>query len=184
MKLTFAAIAVFACSLICTPVCGAADLGWLSVLQDRIPQYGHRNWVVIADSAYPAQSRDGIETVVANAGQVEVLRRVLDVLRTSKHVTPIFYTDKELSFLDEEDAPGIGTYRADLEQLLGGQKTNSLPHLQIISKLDQVSQTFRVLIIKTNMTLPYTSVFLELDCAYWGADAEKRLQAKIKAATR
>jgi L-fucose mutarotase/ribose pyranase (RbsD/FucU family) len=180
MKLSLAALAVAASSL----VCSGAEIDWLSLLQDRIPQYGHRNWVVIADSAYPAQSREGIETVVSNASEVQVLRRVLDVLKQSKHVTPIFYTDKELSYLDENDAPGIGTYRADLEQLLGGQKTNSAPHLQIINKLDQVSQTFRVLIIKTNMTLPYTSIFLELDCAYWGADAEKRLQAKMKAATR
>ena len=88
--------------------------------------------MVIADSAYPAQSRDGIETVVSNAGQVEVLRRVLYVLKASKHVTPIIYTDKELTYLDENDAPGIGTYRADLEQILGGQKTNALPHLQIV----------------------------------------------------
>jgi hypothetical protein len=108
----------------------------------------------------------------------------LYVLKASKHVTPIIYTDKELSYLDENDAPGIGTYRADLEQILGGQKTNALPHLQIISKLDQVSQAFRVLIIKTNMTLPYTSVFLELDCAYWGTDAEKRLRAKMASGAR
>jgi hypothetical protein len=180
MKLSLATLAVIATCL----ACFGAELDWQSLLQERIPQYGHRNWVVIADSAYPAQSRDGIETVVSNAGQVEVLRRVLYVLKTSKHITPIIYTDKELSYLDENDAPGIGTYRADLEQILGGQKTNALPHLQIISKLDQVSQAFRVLIIKTNMTLPYTSVFLELDCAYWGPDAEKRLRAKMAAGAR
>jgi L-fucose mutarotase/ribose pyranase (RbsD/FucU family) len=180
MKLSLAVFAVIATSV----VCFGADLDWLSLLHERIQQYGHRNWVVIADSAYPAQSRDGIETVVSNAGQVEVLRRVLYVLKASKHVTPIIYTDKELSYLDENDAPGIGTYRADLEQILGGQKTNALPHLQIISKLDQVSQAFRVLIIKTNMTLPYTSVFLELDCAYWGTDAEKRLRAKMASGAR
>jgi hypothetical protein len=26
------------------------------------------------------------------------------------------------------------------------------------------------------MTLPYTSVFLQLDCGYWSADAERRLR--------
>jgi L-fucose mutarotase/ribose pyranase (RbsD/FucU family) len=180
MKLSLAAFALLATCL----VCSGADLNWLSLLQERIPQYGHRNWVVIADSAYPAQSRGGIETVVSNAGQVEVLRRVIGVLNVSKHVTPIIYTDKELNYLDENDAPGIGTYRADLEQILGGRKTNALPHLDIINKLDQVSQTFSVLIIKTNVTLPYTSVFLELDCAYWGPDAEKRLRAKMAAGAR
>ena len=45
-------------------------------------------------------------------------------------------------------------------------------HEQIIAKLDQVSQVFRVLIIKTDLTIPYTTVFFELGCAYWPADAE------------
>jgi hypothetical protein len=30
--------------------------------------------------------------------------------------------------------------------------------------------------------MPYTSVFLQLDCAYWGPDAEKKLRAAISAA--
>ena len=38
---------------------------WEEVLKDRLQLYGHRNWLVIADSAYPAQSRPGIETIVA-----------------------------------------------------------------------------------------------------------------------
>jgi hypothetical protein len=46
--------------------------------------------------------------------------------------------------------------------------------------LDRAAGLFRVLIVKTNMTIPYTSVFLELDCAYWNADAEKRLRSAIK----
>jgi hypothetical protein len=29
---------------------------------------------------------------------------------------------------------------------------------------------------KTNLTLPYTSVFLQIDCGYWSADAERRLR--------
>jgi len=33
-----------------------------------------------------------------------------------------------------------------------------------------------VLVIKTDMTIPYTSVFFELDCGYWDSDAEKRLR--------
>ena len=40
--------------------------------------------------------------------------------------------------------------------------------------------TFRVLIIKTDMTLPYTSVFCELDCGYWSAAAEQRLREALK----
>ena len=40
---------------------------WEEILKDRLQLYGHRNWLVIADSAYPAQSRQAIETIVALA---------------------------------------------------------------------------------------------------------------------
>ena len=49
-----------------------------------------------------------------------------------------------------------------------------LPHEEIIAKLDRAGELFRVLIVKTNMRIPYTSVFFELDCGYWNAQAEKK----------
>jgi hypothetical protein len=157
------------------------DTAWKRVLLDQIPVYGHRNWIVVADSAYPAQSRSGIETIVSNADHIQVLQQVLDALSASPHVRPIVYTDQELKFIEEKDAPGISAYRQKLAGLLGNRTVNSLPHEQIIAKLDQVSQTFRVLIIKTNLALPYTSVFLQLDCAYWNADAEQKLRSVMAA---
>jgi len=33
--------------------------------------------------------------------------------------------------------------------------------------------------IKTNLSLPYTSVFIWLDCGYWSDEAEKRLRASF-----
>ena len=32
---------------------------WEETLKDRLEIYGHRNWLVIADSAYPSQSKAG-----------------------------------------------------------------------------------------------------------------------------
>jgi hypothetical protein len=161
------------------PEAAGSSSAWNRTLLDRIPLYGHRNWIVIADSAYPAQSRPGIETIVSNSDHVQVLQQVLAAISGSRHVRPIVYTDQELKFIDDKDAPGISAYRRQLATLLQNRTVNSLPHEQIIAKLDQVSQTFRVLIIKTNFTLPYTSVFLQLDCAYWGPDAERRLRAAM-----
>jgi hypothetical protein len=158
---------------------GAMAAGWEEILNARIPLYGHRNWIVIADSAYPAQAREGIETIVVNVEQERVLRHVLAALDASIHVRPIVYTDKELGFLDENMMPGIGPYRAKLEDLSHNRETHALPHEEIIHRLDEAGQTFRVLIIKTTMTMPYTSVFLQLDCAYWGPDAEKKLRAAM-----
>jgi hypothetical protein len=54
-----------------------------------------------------------------------------------------------------------------------------LPHDEIIAKLDKSAEVFQVLILKTTMTIPYTSVFFELDCGYWSAAAEKRLRTAI-----
>ena len=54
-----------------------------------------------------------------------------------------------------------------------------LPHGDIINKLDAAGAKFRVLVIKTNLALPYTSVFIEFDCAYWSGEAEQRLRAAM-----
>jgi hypothetical protein len=161
---------------------GAGDAsGWEAKLAERIPLYGHRNWIVIADSAYPAQSREGIETIVVDAGEERVLRHVLAALDASKHVRPIVYTDAELKFLDANELPNIEPFRLTIQDLSRSRETHSLPHEEIIHKLDEAGQTFRVLIIKTTMTMPYTSVFLQLDCAYWGPEQEKKLRAVMGA---
>ncbi|MGC2182928.1 MAG: hypothetical protein WA637_06605 [Terriglobales bacterium] len=153
---------------------------WEQVLVDRLPLYGHRNWVVIADSAYPAQSSEGIETIVAGGDQITVLSKVFTLLGECKHINPTIYTDHELNFVSETDARGVTAYRRQLEPLLNGQNVRVLPHEEIISRLDRVGQMFRVLLIKTSMCIPYTSVFLELECGYWSAEAEKRLRTSMK----
>ena len=159
---------------------------WRSILQDRLPLYGHRNWIVISDSAYPAQSAQGVETIVTGADQLQVLQTVMGAINLSKHVLPIVYTDRELAAIAESDAPGISAYRDRLAAYLDTLQLRTAPiqtlrHEKIIAKLDEVSRTFRVLILKTNMTLPYTSVFLQLDCAYWSPDAERRLRSVLAA---
>jgi D-ribose pyranose/furanose isomerase RbsD len=168
--------------LFCTAAFGADRPAWEVRLNEALPFLGHRNWIVIADSAYPLQSREGIETIIANTDQVRVLRHVLAVLDNSKHVRPIVYLDKELSFLNDDAVLGIGPYKASVEDLTRNREAHSLPHEEIIHMLDEAGQTFHVLIIKTNMVMPYTSVFLQLDCAYWGPDAEKKLRAAMAGA--
>ena len=60
-----------------------AEGNWKQILSERLPLYGHRNWIVVADSAYPAQSRAGIETIVSGASQLDVLKQVLGAIRSS-----------------------------------------------------------------------------------------------------
>jgi len=158
-----------------------AESDWKRQLKAFLPLFGHRNWIVVADSAYPAQSKPGIETIVADAAQVEVARTVLGAIAASKHVHANIYLDQELQFVAEADAPGVSRYRAQLAGLLKSAKTTTLPHEQIIARLDQAALVFRVLIIKTELSIPYTTIFLELDCGYWGSEAEQRLRQAMAA---
>ena len=89
--------------------------------------------------------------------------------------------DAELPFITDEDAPGVTTYRAEVKPLLQDYPLEQLPHEKIISNIDEAGKTFRVLVLKTNMTIPYTSVFIRLDCRYWSADQEKSLRERMAA---
>lgn len=157
---------------------------WEGILKDRLQLYGHRNWLVIADSAYPAQSSKGVETIVAHDEQTTALDKTFAILRECRHIKPTIYIDEELGFVTEEDAPGITSYRKELAELMKGYETHSLPHEEIITRLDRVGETFRVLLIKTNMQMAYTSVFFELECGYWNAQAEDRLRAAMRSQDR
>jgi D-ribose pyranose/furanose isomerase RbsD len=154
---------------------------WKARLSELLPLFGHRNWIVVADSAYPAQSKVGIETVVSGGDQLDVLRHVLDAITSSAHVRAKIYLDKELAFVSEIDAPGVDDYRRDLAIAIHGTHVQYVHHEQIIAKLDESAELFRVLLIKTEMTIPYTSVFFELDCGYWSAESEQRLRDAISA---
>jgi D-ribose pyranose/furanose isomerase RbsD len=152
---------------------------WQTRLQQILPLLGHRNWIMIVDSAYPLQSSAGIETLETNTDQVEVIRKVLGDIDHSIHVRPVVYMDAELPFVPEKEAPGVTAYREAIKTAFTGQKITSLPHEQIIAKVDEVSKTFHILVLKTTMTVPYTSVFLQLNCKYWSDDAEARLRKAI-----
>lgn len=154
---------------------------WESRFAQLLPLFGHRNWIVVADAAYPAQSNPGIETIFTGCEHTEVLGRVLGVIEASSHIRATAYVDAELKFVAETDAPGVTALRAEMEKALANASTREMEHERIIAKLDEAGQLFRVLILKTTLAVPYTSVFLELDCGYWSEEAEKRLRSSMQA---
>ena len=157
---------------------------WKSIIRRLLPLWGHRNWIVIADAAYPAQSNPGIETIAAGADHLLVLQTTLDAVQGSKHVRANIYLDAELNAVSEQDAPGVTAYRLKLGNLLARRDTQALPHEQIIAKLDESGSLFRVLILKSTLAIPYSSVFLELDCGYWSREAEERLRQSMARSKR
>lgn len=158
-----------------------SDFGdnWKSTLDKVLPLFGHRNWIVVADSAYPTQANPGIETIATGSGHLELLDTVFSAIESAKHVRPRIYLDRELQHVSDQDAPGAINYREAMKLSLAKRETESLPHEQIIAKLDECAKLFRILILKSTLTVPYTSVFVELDCGYWNSDAEERLRRNM-----
>ncbi len=159
---------------------GVSSRDWQLGLAQELPLLGHRNWIVIADSAYPAQAREGIETIYVGGDQASAVRRILQSVDAARHVRGIVYVDKELKYVSNKDAPGIDQYREQLNKLLKDRPIETMPHEDIIEKLDKAAETFRVVIFKTDLTLPYTSVFIQLDCGYWSSEAEQRLRKQME----
>ncbi len=71
-----------------------------------------------------------------------------------------------------------------MADLLRAYPVQSLPHEKLIDTVDQDSRTFQVLVLKTNSTLPYSSVFIHLKAKYWSDEAEARMRAKMGTGTQ
>jgi hypothetical protein len=151
-----------------------------ALIKSRLPGLGHRNWIVVADSAYPLQISAGVETIVVDEDQLSVVKEVLNQLSKAKHVRPHIYRDAEMDFVSPKNAPGITGYKKGLDGMLRGKSVDKMLHGDIISKLDDAGKTFKVLLIKTPLTVPYTSVFFQLECGYWSDDAEKEMRAAMQ----
>jgi hypothetical protein len=171
-------IFVFAAAIACAAPPNAQP-AWKSKVAEAMPLLGHRNWILIVDSAYPLQSSPGVETIETNAGMIDVVQSVLGTINSSIHVRPDIFMDAELPFVPDADAPGASAYREKIGKALHGYDVESVLHDKIIADIGETGKAFQVLVLKTNLAIPYTSVFIRLDCKYWSADAEKRLRTTM-----
>ena len=172
-------IAVFALTIVGPAQTSKSSSDWHTKVTDEMPLLGHRNWILVVDSAYPLQTSPGVETIETNQSQEEVVKSVLQTINHSIQVRPVIYMDAELPQVPESDAPGVSAYRARIATILQGLPITQLLHEQIIGNIDEAGKTFHVLVLKTNMTIPYTSVFIRLDCKYWSAEDEARLRSRM-----
>jgi hypothetical protein len=158
---------------------GSEVQDWKSEVAETLKLFGHRNWIVIADGAYPQQSNPAIKTISVEASQLEAIEFVNQLIEKAGHVDANIFVDKELAYVPEKDAKGLETYRTNLNELLVGKPVKTMLHEDIIRELDASAKLFNVLIIKTDLALPYTSVFFQLECGYWNAAAEENLRTEI-----
>ena len=156
---------------------------WKDKFNDILSLFGHRNWIVVADKAYPQQIGQGVITIDSNEELDRVLDYVLSKIQEAPHVKPLVYTDLELKYMDDTIMPGSEQMRHKIYQIINQHVDGELKCLhhnkELFPKFDAVSKQFSILVIKTNCTIPYTSVFMELDCGYWNNEKEHLLRAKM-----
>lgn len=169
--------------------CGTRDSGstdmnpvpkWQTSVRKHVNLLGHRNWILVVDKAFPQQTAPGMDIIDTNADLLTVLDFTLRQIDSSTHVKPIIYCDAELQHITREQVPEIDAFRDSLARTLKGVKPEVILHDAVFGKIDEASKLFKVLVLKTNGTIAYSSVFLELDCKYWSAEKEAALRRAMK----
>ena len=149
---------------------------WQSQFATHLPRLGHRNWIIVADAAYPEQSAPGVNVAVANSPIDEVLRHVLTAIQESGHVAPNVLLDRELDFLSDDLCPGVTALRQSIRFETSQLPRTEAAHESILEMLNMEGANYSIFVIKTNTMIPYTSVFLRLECGYWDGDRERLLR--------
>lgn len=160
--------------------CGGADSEVYDELVRHVTPLGARNWIVIAEASFPVLAGEGVETISVDASADIVFMEVLDILETEGRLQPRIWVGSELDNVTEDYAPGIVKYRRALGKLLPGRFHYRLANHIITRQVEEAVKTYRVLVIKTNTTLPYSNISIELDSGYWSADSEAELRQRIE----
>jgi hypothetical protein len=153
---------------------------WRAAVDSQAAQLGYRNWIVIAEASFPAQSRVGVRQVTAPVEIPEAVDYVLQALERTENLRPQVYVTREMRSVENDFAPGIDDMRKRIRGSLHGHEPTELDQQSLLTLLEDVNRSFDVLVIRTQTALPYSSVFLELKPGYWDADSEARLRERIE----
>jgi len=165
----------------CNNQCGAPKekTDWQTDFQQKLPLLGHRNWILVVDKAFPLQSAAGMTVINTGESLPLVLQEVMGSISKSTHVKPIVFTDLELKDITGDLSPGADSLKKNIDFSLKGFERNTILHQEVFAKLDSASKMFQVLVLKTESTIPYSSIFIQLDCAYWDGVREMKLRKKM-----
>ncbi len=149
---------------------------WKKDLKRELSLLGSQNWIIIAEPAYPHSSGQHVQSMVVEGSIPEVLHEVLLTMEELGHVTPRIHLTREVSQLTEDYAPGIIQHREQLKEVIESRDIIELPNNALTLSLREAQNHYKILLLKTPTTLPYSSVFIELDSGYWDGDSETQLR--------
>ena len=157
---------------------------WQEEFGKTLPFLGHRNWILVVDKAFPLQTADGMTCLDSQEALPVVLQKVLGEVSKATHIKPLVYLDQELNYMSDELCAGTDCLKAQIKEAIkeaGVENVSEILHDKIFTKLDAASKLFSVVVIKTECLIPYSSIFIELDCGYWNAEKEAKLRSMIPA---
>lgn len=157
---------------------------WKKQLNLQLPLLGHRNWILVVDKAFPAQNAAGIVTINTGEALLPVLQYTLEQIKSSTHVKPLIFTDKELNYITVAQVPEIEKFKTKLFEIIPKEQAQTMLHDSVFVKIAKASELFRIVVLKTEQVIPYSSVFLQLDCKYWPAENEKLLRESMRKDSR
>ena len=128
---------------------------WLGTLRHELGYLGARNWVVVAEAAFPIHSRRGLSVVQLNGEIPDVVDAVERVIEEKSHVKPRLYVATEAASVPYDYAPGIKNYREQLEEALHGRETVQLDHTMLLRMLKDVSYMLQDVYYKDVLYIVY-----------------------------
>ncbi len=152
---------------------------WKPQFEELLPLLGHRNWIMVVDQAFPLQVSEGITALYTGEPLLPVLDYVMGQLGASGHATPVVYQDAELASLTPAMVPGVDAFRDSLSRSFGNFLPRPLLHDSVFTRIDAAGRLFRIVVLKTTATIPYSSVYLYLDCKYWSPEDEIELRMRM-----
>ena len=168
------------CDFFVTGKSTPTEKSWQEKFNAELPLLGHRNWILVVDKAFPAQTATGITVINTGESLQDVLQFTLQKIDRSLHVRPVIYTDNELNFITPQMVPLVNGYKKELQKTLKGIEPQTLLHDSVFVKIDQASKLFKVIVLKTAATIRYSAVFIQLECKYWSSENQKEMRELIK----
>ena len=165
-------------------IAGAAgsECSWCQQIDDQDARLGHRNMIIIADSAFPIQTGTGIQVIVTGVDHAAVVAYAIEAIEACSAVRPLIALDKEFAFVPEEHAPGAADLRKTIITLLEGKSSRPIRealHESLLAEINETAADYTVVVFKTTGVIPYSSVFFTLDCGYWTEEGEQAMRARL-----
>jgi hypothetical protein len=155
---------------------------WHEKVEMDLQAMGQHNWIVVAQSAESYDTDPAYRMVTSDEKFLNLVKYMLKEIEDAPHVKAVIHRESELDRIQDRDAPGVEAFREKLAKLLNGKEVNVKPSAEIREQLSLAAKNRRVLVVKSEGTVPYGNIYLQLVSGYWDAGREKRLREAIKQA--